>query len=162
MLSQTTEYALRAVVVLAQDPRVPQTGQRIAEASQVPQDYLMKVLQPLSKAGLLAAQRGRNGGFLLTRSPELITVLDVVSAVEPLRRIRSCPLRLKAHSTNLCPLHRKLDDAIQLVEDAFRSTTLADILAEPSPMKPLCLSSGALSEQPPYQQIAKPQYEVEA
>lgn len=142
MISQTTEYALRAIVVLAEDPKVPWTGQAIAAKALVPQDYLMKVLQPLAKAGLVTAQRGRNGGFLLTRTPGEISVLDVVTAVDPLRRIRHCPLNLKAHGTNLCPLHRKLDEAIRLVEDAFRSTSIADILADPSPARPLCAEAG--------------------
>jgi Rrf2 family protein len=138
MFSQTTEYALRAVVALCEDPQVPWTAQAIAAKTQVPQPYLMKVLQPLVEAGLITAQRGRNGGFLLARPPGEITVLDVVSVVDPLRRIHHCPLGLKAHGTNLCPLHRKLDEAIRLVEEAFSSTTLADILADPSPIRPLC------------------------
>lgn len=144
MLSQTTEYALRAVVALSEDPQTPWTAQAISAKTQVPQDYLMKVLQPLTKAGLLTAQRGRNGGFLLTRPPDQITVLDVVTAVDPLRRIKHCPLGLKAHGTNLCPLHRKLDDAIRLVEEAFCSTTLADILSDPSPIRPLCAEKAVL------------------
>ena len=138
MLSQTTEYALRAMVVLAEECNVPWTAQAISAKTLVPADYLVKVLQPLVKAGLITAQRGRNGGFLLARPPEQINVLDVVTAVDPLRRIRHCPLRLKGHGTTLCPLHRKLDDAIRLVEEAFGSTTLADILAGPGPVHPLC------------------------
>ncbi len=142
MFSQTAEYALRAIVVLAEDPDTSWTTQAIAEKTKVPADYLVKVLQPLSKAGLVAAQRGRNGGFLLSRPPERMSVLDVISAVDPLRRIDHCPLKLKAHSRTLCPLHRKLDDAIRLVEEAFRSTTIADILADPSPVRPLCAEGG--------------------
>lgn len=143
MFSQTTEYALRAIVVLSEDPSVPWTAQAIASKALVPQDYLMKVLQPLAKAGLLTAQRGRHGGFLLTRTPDRINVLDIITAVDPLRRITHCPLGLKAHGTNLCPLHRKLDDAIRLVEEAFRSTTIADILSDPSPIRPLCPEGSA-------------------
>ncbi len=138
MLSQTAEYALRAVVVLAGDSTASWTAQAIAARTQVPYDYLIKVLQPLTKAGLVTAQRGRNGGFALTRPPERINVLEVVAAVDPLKRIKHCPLNLKAHATTLCPLHRKLDDALRYVEEAFASTTLAEILSDPSPIRPLC------------------------
>jgi len=103
----------------------------------VPQDYLMKVLQSLARAGLVLAQRGRGGGFILARPPTGITVLDVITAVDPLRRIKHCPLGIKAHGTTLCPLHRKLDDAIRSVEEAFASTTIAELLADPSPIRPL-------------------------
>lgn len=138
MLSQTAEYALRAIVVLAGETTASWTAQAIAAKTQVPQDYLMKVLQPLTKAGLVTAQRGRNGGFTLTRPPERINVLDVITAVDPLRRIKHCPLDLRAHATTLCPLHRKLDDAMRFVEEAFASTTIAAILSDPSPIRPLC------------------------
>lgn len=137
MLSQTVEYALRAIVVLAADRSSPWTTQAIAARTLVPQDYLNKVLQPLTRAGLVSAQRGRNGGFTLARSPEAITVLDVIAVVDPLRRIGHCPLGIQSH-TSLCPLHRKLDDAAGVVEEAFRSTTIASILADPSPVRPLC------------------------
>jgi len=88
MLSQTAEYALRAIVVLAGDTTASWTAQTIAAKTLVPHDYLIKVLQPLTKAGLVTAQRGRNGGFALTRPPEQINVLDVLNAVDPLKRIK--------------------------------------------------------------------------
>jgi DNA-binding IscR family transcriptional regulator len=74
----------------------------------------------------------------LARPPAELTILEVVDAVEPFRRIRQCPLGLKAHGVNLCPLHRRLDDALALVEDAFRRTTLAEVLDQPSASVPLC------------------------
>lgn len=144
VLSQTAEYALRAIVALAEDPEIPWTAQAIAAKTLVPQDYLMKVLQPLVRTGLVTAQRGRGGGFLLTRPPAQISVLDVISAVDPLRRITRCPLGLKAHGTTLCPLHRKLDDAVRLVEEAFSSTTIEEILSTPGPVRPLCEEGVAL------------------
>jgi Rrf2 family protein len=138
MFSQTAEYALRAIVVLANEPGTPWTAQGISSKSLVPQDYLMKVLQALSRSGLVAAQRGRGGGFVLTRRPDEINVLEVITAVDPLRRIRHCPLGIKSHGANLCPLHRKLDDAIRSVEEAFASTTIGALLRDPSPIRPLC------------------------
>jgi Rrf2 family protein len=128
MFSQTVEYALRAMVVLARQPDVPRTAQSIASHSQVPADYLIKVMGSLSRVGLVQAQRGRNGGFALARDPEAIRILDVVNAVDPLKRIRRCPLGLEEHRRSLCALHRKMDDAIEHVETVFATTTLADVL----------------------------------
>ena len=70
MFSQTAEYALRAIVVLAVDPKKPWIAQDIAAESKVPQDYLMKVLQALGREGLVTAQRGRGGGFILTAAAQ--------------------------------------------------------------------------------------------
>src|SRR5437763_2818910 len=141
MFSQTTEYALRAVVYLAAQGGAAQTTQQIAEAARVPAGYLAKVMQGLSRSGLVHAQRGLHGGFTLARAAEELSVLDVIQAVDPIRRIRSCPLGLKGH-VNLCPLHRRLDQAIAMVENALRESTIAELLLEPSAERgipiPLC------------------------
>jgi Rrf2 family nitric oxide-sensitive transcriptional repressor len=138
MLSQTVEYALRAVVFLAGHARQPQTNEQISEATKVPAAYLSKVLQCLGRAEIVRAQRGVHGGFVLEREPEKLTILEVVNAVEPIQRIRSCPLGLKSHGVRLCALHKRLDDAYALVERAFADSTLADILAKPTRSLPLC------------------------
>lgn len=138
MLSQTTEYALRAIVWLANKAGEPQTTGQIAKATQVPSGYLSKVLQSLGRGGLVAAQRGKHGGFLLTKPPAGITILAVVNTVDPLRRIKTCPLGLKAHGKVLCPLHKRLDDATRLVEEAFGDTTICELLTTPSARRPLC------------------------
>jgi Rrf2 family protein len=136
VISQTAEYALRAIVYLADQQGEPQTTAQIADAAQIPAGYLAKVMQSLSRARLVRAQRGLRGGFTLTTPPDRLTVLQVVNAVDPPRRFRECPLGL--HGINLCPLHRLLDDAAQLVEDSFGKTTIADLLNVPRSRKPLC------------------------
>jgi Rrf2 family protein len=130
MLSQTAEYALRAVVTLATGPADSRTAHDIARESKVPLDYLSKVLNSLSRAGIVTGQRGRGGGFQAVRPASQLTVLEVVAAVDPLKRIKTCPLGLKAHGENLCPLHRKLDDALKSVEEAFAATTIESLVGQ--------------------------------
>lgn len=138
MFSQTVEYALRAVVHLAAESPAPRTTDQIALATRVPKPYLSKVLQGLSRAGVVHSQRGIGGGMTLTKDPADLTILEVVNAVEPLGRIRECPLGLAAHGVRLCPLHKRMDNALATVEAAFAQTTLAEILAEPTSSPPLC------------------------
>ncbi|MCA9042063.1 MAG: Rrf2 family transcriptional regulator [Planctomycetaceae bacterium] len=138
MFSQTVEYALRAVVQLAYKAPEPCTTEQIAEATMVPKAYLSKVLQGLSRAGIVNSQRGIRGGMSLSKSPDELTILDVVNSVDPIQRIHQCPLGLKSHGANLCPLHRRMDESLATVEKAFASTTLAEILAEPNNSAPLC------------------------
>jgi Rrf2 family transcriptional regulator, nitric oxide-sensitive transcriptional repressor len=138
MFTQTVEYALRALVALAADPGKPQSNRQLAKVTKVPGPYLSKVLQLLTKEGLVEAHRGVRGGFCLSRPARQITILDAVNAVEPIQRIQVCPLGLKAHGKRLCPLHKKMDAALAQVEQAFASTTLADVLSDPSPSVPLC------------------------
>lgn len=138
MFSQKVEYALRAVVHLAYEAPSPRTVEQIARATKVPQAYLAKVVQELVHSGVARSQRGIGGGISLARAPNELTILEVVNAVDPIRRILTCPLELATHGVRLCPLHKRLDNALALVEDAFRSTTLAEILAEPTQSVPLC------------------------
>lgn len=100
--------------------------------------YLSKVLQGLARAGVVKSQRGVGGGISLVKSPEELTILEVVNAVDPIVRITTCPLGLKAHGKNLCPLHKRVDNAMASVEEAFKSTTLAEVIAEPTTSIPLC------------------------
>jgi Rrf2 family transcriptional regulator, nitric oxide-sensitive transcriptional repressor len=131
VISQTTEYALRAIVDLAYHHGESRTTQQIAEATKVPAGYLAKVLKELSRHDLIRSQRGLHGGFVLETHPRQITVYDVMAAVDPPQRITECPLKLPEHKANLCPLHRRLDDAMAMVEKAFRATTIAEVTADP-------------------------------
>ena len=138
MFSQTVEYALRAVVNLAMHSPEPQKTAAIAEATKVPPAYLSKILQGLKEKGIVRLQRGIGGGVSLNHDPEALTILDIVNAVDPIQRIRHCPLDLKAHGTRLCALHLRMDQALLSMENAFRSTTLAELLRDPNPSVPLC------------------------
>ena len=138
MFSQTVEYALRAEVYLAGQAPEARTTDQISEATQVPKPYLSKVLQNLGRSDIVRSQRGVGGGVTLVKTPAELTILEVVDAVEPIVRIETCPLGLKSHGKHLCPLHRRMDDALAMVQSAFQKTTLAEILAEPSSSTPLC------------------------
>lgn len=139
MLSQTVEYALRAMVQLTYvAPRACST-EVLAGTTQVPRAYLSKVLQELRKAGMVHSRRGIGGGIALARPASEISILEVVNAVEPIRRISTCPLGLISHGKRLCPLHGKLDAAFATLEASFSETSLADIVAAPHHgSKPLC------------------------
>lgn len=137
MLPKTSEYALRAVVWLAREPGRPISADRLAEHTKIPRRYLYKVLTDLVRGGLVSSQPGPGGGYALARRPERLTILDVVSAVAPLERIRSCPLGLPSHTT-LCPLHGELDRVYAAAEQALGRVTIGELLRSASPITPLC------------------------
>jgi Rrf2 family protein len=138
MISQTAEYALRAITFLAGQVEGARTVTQIAEATCVPAGYLAKVMQNLSRARLVKSQRGLNGGFSLARDPSELSVLEIINAVDPIRRFPECPLAIKSHGTRHCPLHRRLDDAAQTVEDAFCKTMVSELVEIPRGRKTLC------------------------
>ena len=132
MFSQTAEYALRACVYLAMRPDEALTTQQISEKTRVPSAYLSKVLQSLVRAGLVHSQRGFGGGFQLTNACGEVTILEIVNAVDPICRIETCPLGLESHGRNLCPLHKKMDDALRSIQEAFGTTTLEQVIHPPA------------------------------
>lgn len=130
MLSQTVEYALRAVVCLARQPGDYLTTAQLSEQTQVPPSYLSKVMQSLTRAGIATAIRGIRGGYALAVAPSQLTLLQVVDCIDPLKRIEICPLGIPGHGKRLCPLHRRLDQLAADARDAFARTTLSQIIAE--------------------------------
>jgi Rrf2 family protein len=138
VLSQTAEYALRAVVCLGSSVEKPLTTQEIAQATRVPAGYLSKVLQNLGRSRLVKSQRGLRGGHVLARPLDELTILDVINAVDPIPRIERCPLGLVAHRRRMCSLHRRLDQGIALIHTLFGGTTIAQILADGNSSQPLC------------------------
>ena len=137
MLSTTSEYALRIMIVLAESETEPTTSERIAALTKVPTDYSVKVLQMLARAGLVRAQRGRGGGFQIDCDPNTTTLLDVVNAIDPLERITCCPVSRESHAGQLCPLHSRLDEVIVLLQDSFRKMTLQSVI-DGAPGTALC------------------------
>jgi Rrf2 family protein len=141
VISQTVEYALRAVVCLAAEPDRPWTTLEIARRGRIPEGYLAKVMSALVRAQLVRSRRGVGGGFLLNQPPSALTPLAVVEALDPIRRIRACPLDLRSHRGALCPLHQRLDDAAARLEEALSGASLCELLAGSAGSHPLCVTT---------------------
>jgi Rrf2 family nitric oxide-sensitive transcriptional repressor len=139
MLSQTVEYALRAMASLAYTPDELVPTPELAQTTKVPANYLAKVLQTLASADLIVGRRGVGGGYKLARPAAEINLLDVINAVSPVTRIKECPLGLENHGPNLCPLHRRIDQAAAAVIELFGNAALSEMVeGEGTPQLPLC------------------------
>jgi Rrf2 family protein len=121
MLSQSMEYALRAATDLAARPGRSATTEQVAARTGVPPAYLAKILQSLARAGIVRSQRGVGGGVSLAGDPADISLLDVVTAIEPFKR----PGRRPG-----CPLGRRLAAVCESVEQQLADITLADVVAD--------------------------------
>lgn len=137
MISKTAEYALRAMTCLAASGQGSVSADALAEKTKAPRRYLTRVLQDLAAGGLVDSRSGPGGGYFLAKRTAEVTILDVINAVSPLERIRSCPLGLDSH-TALCPLHAELDRAYAATEAAFAAVTLKELVESTSPIVPLC------------------------
>jgi Rrf2 family protein len=120
------QYALEALTYLAAQPEAaPVPSHVIAETRGLPERFLLKILTPLVKAGMLRSVKGPNGGYVLTRKPKEITVLDVAEGVEPgfLKAGRDRGGELGPY------LERLGNTAAKAVRGVLERQTLADCLA---------------------------------
>ncbi|WP_433803797.1 RrF2 family transcriptional regulator [Actinomycetospora sp. CA-084318] len=135
-MSGGVEWGLHCCVVLgsASDP-VP--AAKLAEFHDVSPSYLAKQLQLLSRAGLVRAVQGQSGGYLLTRDPADVTVLDVVEAIDGEPGFRCTEVRQRGplavpqeRCVVPCPIARVMGSADRVWRDSLRAVTIADLTAE--------------------------------
>lgn len=133
MLSQSGEYALRAVLYIAgHEAAGPVRVIEIAEALSVPRNYLSKILHQLARAGVLGSTRGPRGGFELVGSPEEITLSRVVSPVDPSSDRIECLLgQPRCSDERPCAAHERWRAVSEVVWTFFNETTLSDLLLSP-------------------------------
>ena len=122
MLSQTAEYALRAMTQLAIDAPNSSITLDVAKRTQVPGTYLTKVFQTLNHAGLVTTRRGIGGGVKLARPPKRISLLEIVNAVEPLIRKGNDP-----RGAAFAPFNRKMGALTDQLRKGLAATSLADV-----------------------------------
>lgn len=131
MISSTATYALRAVVYLANQPDRYTNRAEISDATSIPHEYLLKVLNQLDAAEIVESRRGPGGGYRLRKSADEVTSLEVVLSIDSIPRITECPLGIVDHEF-LCPLHQLLDDAARHVEEALAQTRISRLLPKKS------------------------------
>ncbi len=147
MISHTAEYALRAVIFLAQDYRGAHTAQEISQATHVPLPYLSKILNGLVRTTLVTSQRGLGGGFALAANPNKLSLLTIIDAVEPIKLCEQCPTGLGRKRGNSCPLHALLNQSVEQTRAIFAQSTVGDLLTQDKQARQkLCvLTNGAKS-----------------
>jgi Rrf2 family transcriptional regulator, iron-sulfur cluster assembly transcription factor len=128
MLNQTAEYALRAVIYLAENNGAgPRRVSDIADALDVPQNYLSKVLHVLAREGVLTSTRGPAGGFALRRSAERLKLASVVSPFDPIED-RCLLMRRRCTDANPCTAHHEWKSVALKLRAFFRETSIADLI----------------------------------
>jgi Rrf2 family protein len=129
MLSRTAEYALRAAVqvaLLGQDR--PVRVEELARASDVPRNYLSKILHVLARQGVLTSTRGPQGGFQLAVDPERLKLARVTAPFETQPASRCVLGRPRCSDRNPCGAHERWKGATAAMRSFFEETTLADVI----------------------------------
>lgn len=130
-LTQATDYAFRAALVLAQlEPDEIIDAATLAERESIPMRFLLRILRLLVKAGIARSVRGAGGGYALARPAREVTLLDLVEAVEGPIRINRClvdPDYCSKRWAHRCPVHRALGGIQATLAAELRRQNLADL-----------------------------------
>ncbi|HMS17188.1 MAG TPA: Rrf2 family transcriptional regulator [Planctomycetota bacterium] len=131
MFCQASEYALRSLSELVRYPEGEWVlTAQLAKPHEIPVYYLAKVLQTLARRGLLESQRGRNGGFRLSKHAGEISAYDVVLALEDVRSLERCVMGEKECSdATACPMHAMWKGFRSQFTEALKTTSLKDLAA---------------------------------
>ena len=130
MMSTTSQYALRALSQLSLEAEGSTVlGRDLAQASDIPANYLSKLLWQLRGAGLVSATRGSKGGYRLEKPADQIRLVDVIEVFD---RVRDQPLCLigrgeACSEQRSCAIHQSWKKVRDGYLDFLRATTLADL-----------------------------------
>jgi FeS assembly SUF system regulator len=137
-LGKLTDYAVVLLRQMATDPAVVHTAPRLSERTGLPDPTVAKVLKILGRAGILRSQRGAAGGYGLARGAAVITVAEIITAMEgPIALTECVSTSLSSCSVEtLCPMRGGWEKVNLALRTALESVTLADMM-QPLPLPPV-------------------------
>jgi Rrf2 family protein len=143
-ISAKTDYAIRATIELTQlRPTGPLTAHAIAEAQRIPLRFLLNILADLRRDGLVDSRRGPGGGWWLARPAELISVAEVIRAVDgPLTTLTAVRHGAPTSDTVTTSLNQMWGAVRQGIRDVLERITVADLASGELP-GPILRTSGA-------------------
>lgn len=130
MISNSSKYALKAVLYLAQhtDENKKLMVKDISEAVDVPRAYLAKLLQDLSRHDLISSMKGPKGGYFLTGENKQLPLFSIIEVIDGIKRIESCILGLEQCNEKApCGLHRYISAPKSLLLDTFKKMTIQNL-----------------------------------
>lgn len=126
-LSKKADYGLIALKYLALSDGAAHSAPEIARTYNIPPELLAKVLQRLVRKGLLVSRAGPNGGYVLARNAESITVIDVMEALEGPVLLTPCEADDDCEQLLLCSIRDPLRSIKQKVVDVLVNTTIQEL-----------------------------------
>ncbi|MCL5044654.1 MAG: Rrf2 family transcriptional regulator [Deltaproteobacteria bacterium] len=139
-IPRRVEYALRAMIDLADRPDKIARASEIARRQRIPKYFLDKVVRDLMSSGLVRARRGPGGGYQLARPPRQVTFRDIIEAVEGPVRLNLCVEGAAGCSLQpTCRMFKVWAEGQRLLLSVFSRATLGDIVG--SAMDPAAVSA---------------------
>lgn len=130
MLSNSSKYALKAVLYLAQNTNVNKKlmVKDISQAVDVPKAYLAKLLQDLSRHSIVSSTKGPKGGYYLTSENKQLPLFSIIEVIDGNKRMESCILGLEQCNEQApCPLHHYVSTPKTVLMNTFKKMTIQNL-----------------------------------
>ncbi len=133
MFSKTCEYAIRAMIFIAQKSKDgSKVGiKEIAKGIDSPEHFIAKILQELGRKGLLQSMKGPTGGFYLEKEDLSCTLAEIVKVIDGDKLFTGCGLGLKQCSeTHPCPIHHEFKKVRKSIQNVLEKAKLGEFTDE--------------------------------
>ncbi len=128
-ITKQADYAIRAILYLANQPAQRAPTSRVADAMRIPASFLAKIIAQLSIAGLVHTARGAGGGIALARDPAEISLLDVVEAIDGPILLSECVSKNgKCELKQECPLHSVWSETQMYLLERLRAVKFGQLV----------------------------------
>lgn len=130
-MSKKTEYAVHSLVIIACNSGSHIQLEELAERQNISKSYLAKVMQELSKTGVIKANPGVNGGYYMGKEPVDITLADIFRIFEDTPKSISCQFTNRScDAEGMCEITKRVGKAFEKLYEELEQTTLADLIVK--------------------------------
>lgn len=127
-LNKTSEYALRILIFMAKDSSQLYTAKQLVNTLKVSDKYLRRIMTNLSKDGFIKSLQGRDGGYVFVKSPNEITLYDIIDSVEGMEKLNNCILGFESCSCeNPCAMHTNWQEMRIKLLKLYKETKLSNV-----------------------------------
>lgn len=131
LLTKESDYAIRSLLLLAGNQGATLSSKSIAETEKIPLQFLRRILQTLTKAGIIVAREGVNGGVTLARKPDSISLGSIITLFQGDIQFTECLFRKRlCHNRADCVLRHRIMAIEQKVADEFNTTSIGTLLED--------------------------------
>jgi len=128
LLTKDTDYAIRALLVLAANQKEYVSARKISEEEKIPYSFMRKILLKLYKNGYVDSKEGGKGGFKIKKNPSKISSVDLIRLFQGNIQFSECMFRKKlCHKRSGCVLRQNIKKIEDLVEEKFRGITIESL-----------------------------------
>ena len=129
LITKDTDYAMRALTYMAKNNGEINSVKEISESLNISLPYLRKILQILTKRGILSSSKGKGGGFTFDKSPDKIYIIDLINIFQGEINIRHCVVREDiCPNITTCLLHKKLFELEKLIKSEINLLTIKALI----------------------------------